>query len=186
MISNLQWKKGTLNMTKVDSKTAVLCIVVGTITFLAGWFSVHLVNEQRGNHPDASAILESMSDFTFVGEGAFLNDLSIPAHGVERQPLPRKLEAGHVYIFHYSRVDNNELVHALTDRLKARGVKTFNVVGHGSGSYVGGSSFTLSFQEGGYTGFISTALDNQIVTDAKLSESLSPDDYILVLQKVVE
>jgi len=170
-------------MTKVNRKTAAFCIAVGTIAFLVGWFSFFLIRKQWRNSRDASAILDSMNDFTYVGEGAFWSELYLPAHGVERQPLPTKLEAGHVFIFHYSRVDNGRVVQELTDRLKKRGVKVFDVISHGTSSYVGGSSFKVSFQKGAYTGFISTALDNQIVTDEKIAEPLSPDDYILVLQE---
>jgi hypothetical protein len=171
-------------MAKINLKIAALCIAVGTIVILAGWFSFFLVSKHRNNSRDASAILTSLSDFTYVGQGAFSNELSVPAHGMERQPLPKKLEAGHSYIFHYGPVDNGQLVHELINRLKTRGVKVFDVVDHGTGTYVGESHFSLSFQDGGYKGFIYNTEDNQIVKDEKIADPLSVADYILVIQEV--
>lgn len=171
-------------MTRIHRKTAALCIAVGTIAFLIGWFSFLLISKHWTSNRDAFLILDSMSDFTYVGSGVFSNELSVPAHDMNRQRLPTKLQAGHVYIFHYNRVDNGRLVQELTERLKTRGVRVFDVVTHGTGSYVGGSSFKISFQQGGYRGFISTALDNRIVTDEKITKPLSNNDYIVVLQEV--
>lgn len=79
-------------MIRIKRKTVVLCIAIGTTTFFVGCFRSFLVTQSRVSR-DASAILDETSDLEFVGSGAFSDELSVPAHGMNRQALPTKLEA---------------------------------------------------------------------------------------------
>lgn len=162
-------------------KSVALCVAIGISAFLAGSFSSFRASDDPAAR--VPGFIDAMSDFEFVGSGVFSDELSVPAHSIESQPLPKKWEAGRAYIFHHSRVDNSRLLRELIDKLKSRGVKVFDIVDHGTGRYIGGLAFKLSFQEGGYRGFIYNTLDNRIVADEKITEPLSDDDYILVLQE---
>jgi len=162
------------------------CVAVGLAALLAGSFGLSAASKGSRLVDEAPALINAMSDFEFVGSGPFSDELSVPPHGMKRKLLPTRLEAGHAYIFHHASVDNNRLVRELVDRLKTRGVKVFDVVDHGTGRYVGGLAFRLSFEDAGYRGFIYNTLDNRIVRNERIARRLSFDDYIVVIQQAVQ
>jgi hypothetical protein len=127
--------------------------------------------------------LEVLSDFVFVGSGAYAPS-SIPAHGTKEIVLPTQLKVGTQYIFHLRRSEQTSDIHkTLVERLQSRGIKVVSSDVN-LDKYIGGPIFRISFQGDDFKGFIFNALDGQIVKNEALSREWSVDDYILVLEEL--
>lgn len=129
------------------------------------------------------AFLNALSDFEFVGSGDYLNQLSIPSHGIEKQQLPLTFEKGKAYVFHHVPIDNQHLVYVLRDKLKANGCKILEFIDNGPGRFIGGLAFRIRFEDEWYKGLIFNTLDDQIVNGSSSSHPLSNDDYVLVIEQ---
>jgi len=140
-------------------------------------------NQVSKSQKKVPAFLNAMSDFEFVGSGDYLNELSIPSHGMEKQQLPAKFEKGKAYVFHHVPIDNQHLVYVLRDKLKSNGCKIIEFVDKGPGRYIGGLAFRIRFEDERYKGFIFNILDDHIVNSSSSSQPLSVDDYVLVIEQ---
>lgn len=168
------------------SLPASLRVVCAFGIVLASLFTV----SAAGGHASKShqnqkrpSFMNALSDFEFVGSGPYTGQLSVPSHGTEKQQLPVRFESGTAYVFHHAPADNKQLLYSLKNRLMANGCKILELVDKGPGRFIGGLAFRIKFKDRGYKGYIFNTLDNQIVSNQSLSDSLSFDDYVLVIEK---
>jgi hypothetical protein len=151
---------------------------------LASLFTVFAVGGHVSkSHQKRHAFMNALSDFEFVGSGPYVGQLSVPPHGTEKQQVPVRFESGTAYVFHHAPVDNKQLLYSLKKRLAANGCNILELVDKGPGRFIGGLAFRIKFKDRGYKGYIFNTLDNQIVSKQYLSDSLSFDDYVLVIEK---
>ncbi len=163
---------------------ASLRVVCALGIILASWFTVFAVGGHAPkSHQIRHPFMNALSDFEFVGSGPYTGQLSVPSHGTEKQQVPARFESGTAYVFHHAPVDNKQLLYSLKTRLTANGCKILELVDKGPGRFIGGLAFRIKFKDRGYKGYIFNTLDNQIVSNQYLSDSLSYDDYVLVIEK---
>lgn len=130
---------------------------------------------------EITSVLSVFSDFEFVGSGNYQESYS-PQHGMDKTPLPGKLEAGRVYVFHHRYPSTNlEIFETLQSRLRENGMQVKTLSGT-TYRYVGGMAFLIEFQNSEYKGFIKTQLDKEIL-NSNLSDQWMSDDYLLVIQQ---
>lgn len=159
-------------------------ILYALCVFSIGCYGAFAVNNHVSrSQQKAPKFLNALSDFEFVGSGAYRDQLSVPLHGMEKQDLPVRFEKGRAYIFHHTAIDNQHLLPLLRDRLEVNGCKILEFVDKGPGRFIGGLSFRIRFEDDRYKGVIYNTLDNQIVNSPPSSKPLSPDDYVLVIER---
>jgi hypothetical protein len=130
---------------------------------------------------EITSLLSVFSDFEFVGSDNYQESYS-PQHGMDKNPLPDKLEVGRAYVFHHRYPSTNlGIFETLQSRLRENGMQVKTSSGT-TYRYVGGLAFLIEFQHSEYKGFIKTQLDKEIL-NSNLSDKWMSDDYLLVIQQ---
>ena len=151
------------------------------------WIPILLIMCQSSSPPNMKA-LDVFSDFIFVGSGQakFLDNGQLDtsyviSHETNEQTKPQKLEVGMLYVFHYGKAVNNEIlgIKELPSRLTNLGLTVLDAPkspSELSRPYFSGPEFLIKFSDGKHIGLIYNKMDGKLMGNT----SVVNEDYILV------